>query len=269
MKDYYAILGIHPASSEAEIKRAYRRLAVTFHPDKNPDPEAENLFKEINEAYDIIGDPEKKRDYDLIIQNYPVAEVSQSAPGPPRRHRDPAYHRKYAPGPRPKGERERMHEFMARYLPVAHRLTVISSMVALFFLLDYTLPKTVVEEKIAKTTLTRISVGRSNKAYWTITTADGRRFEIDLYLQDHFPRGGEVRLRLSPMLNIPLTVEGSGHRERVRKSMYGNFIFAPVVLLFSAIIALLFRKDVEKGFNYGIVSFLSMLLALAIYLILH
>ena len=126
-----------------------------------------------------------------------------------------------------------------------------------------------VTEKITKTSVTRVSVGRSNKAYWTVSTADGRRFEIDLYLQDHFRRGDEIQLRLSTMLNIPLTVEGSGHREKVRKSMYGNFIFAPVVLLFSAILAQLFRKDVEKGFNYGIVSFLSMLLALAIYLILH
>ena len=79
MKDYYLVLGVPRAAHIQDIKRAYRRLAIQYHPDKNPDPEAEALFKEINEAYDVLGDAEKKFQYDEKLEN-PFAEFQQ-APG--------------------------------------------------------------------------------------------------------------------------------------------------------------------------------------------
>ena len=64
-KDYYAILGIDPTASADEIKKAFRKLAVKYHPDKNPDDKsAEEKFKEFNEAYAVLGDPEKRKMYD-------------------------------------------------------------------------------------------------------------------------------------------------------------------------------------------------------------
>jgi len=64
-KDYYQILGVSRDASQEEIKRAYRRLAMKYHPDKNPgDKEAEERFKEISEAYQVLSDPEKRRIYD-------------------------------------------------------------------------------------------------------------------------------------------------------------------------------------------------------------
>mmetsp|Transcript_25473 Transcript_25473/g.35545 ORF Transcript_25473/g.35545 Transcript_25473/m.35545 type:complete len:227 (+) Transcript_25473:64-744(+) len=66
MADYYDILGVDESASTAEIKRAYRKLALKWHPDKNPKnkKEAEERFKEISEAYDVLSDPEKRREYD-------------------------------------------------------------------------------------------------------------------------------------------------------------------------------------------------------------
>lgn len=72
-KDYYAILGVSRDADAETIKRSYRRLALQYHPDRNPgDKEAEERFKEISEAYEVLSDPEKRRQYDLFGQVGPT-----------------------------------------------------------------------------------------------------------------------------------------------------------------------------------------------------
>src|ERR1043166_7913554 len=64
-RDYYEILEVDRNATGEEVKRAYRKLAVKFHPDKNPDdPQAEEKFKELGEAYDVLMDPDKRAAYD-------------------------------------------------------------------------------------------------------------------------------------------------------------------------------------------------------------
>ena len=64
-RDYYEVLGVSKTATEAEIKKAYRKLAMKYHPDYNPgDKEAEEKFKEINEAHEVLSDPEKRQRYD-------------------------------------------------------------------------------------------------------------------------------------------------------------------------------------------------------------
>ena len=64
-RDYYEVLGVDKSADEATIKKAYRNLAKKYHPDANPgDAEAEKKFKEASEAYAVLSDPEKKRQYD-------------------------------------------------------------------------------------------------------------------------------------------------------------------------------------------------------------
>ena len=69
-RDYYEVLGVARGAPEDEIKRAYRKLAVKFHPDKNPDdPHAEEKFKELGEAYDVLIDVDKRAAYDRFGHN--------------------------------------------------------------------------------------------------------------------------------------------------------------------------------------------------------
>jgi molecular chaperone DnaJ len=76
-KDYYAVLGVPKNASDSEVKKAYRTLAQKHHPDtKQGDPDAEDRFKEISAAYDVLGDPEKRKAYDQ------VREMSASGFGP-------------------------------------------------------------------------------------------------------------------------------------------------------------------------------------------
>ena len=81
-KDYYSTLGVAKTASEKEIKQAFRKLARKFHPDVNPgDKSAEAKFKEVNEAYEVLGDPAKRKKYDELGANWRMYEQAGAAGG--------------------------------------------------------------------------------------------------------------------------------------------------------------------------------------------
>ena len=73
--DYYKILGVNKDASQDDIKKAYKKLARQYHPDLNPnDPDAHRKFQEINEANEVLSDPEKRKKYDQYGENWKHAD---------------------------------------------------------------------------------------------------------------------------------------------------------------------------------------------------
>lgn len=97
-RDYYEILGVKRESSASEIKSAYRKLALKWHPDKNKGKDAEAKFKEINEAYEIVSDPEKRKRYDQFGHAAFDPSAGFGGPGGPagRTHRQGPFQYTYS-----------------------------------------------------------------------------------------------------------------------------------------------------------------------------
>src|SRR5204863_2973267 len=87
-KDYYKSLGVERTASEEEIRKAFRKLARQYHPDVAKEKKsAEEKFKEINEAYEVLGDPEKRKQYDELGSNWKRGAEFRAPPGWQRRAR--------------------------------------------------------------------------------------------------------------------------------------------------------------------------------------
>src|SRR3954468_7479264 len=80
-RDYYEALGVPRDASNEDIRRAYRKLARQYHPDVNKEPEAEDRFKEIAEAYEVLRDDEKRERYDRLGQNWKAGQDVSGASG--------------------------------------------------------------------------------------------------------------------------------------------------------------------------------------------
>jgi len=66
--EYYELLGVEKNASETDIKKSYKKLAMQYHPDRNKEPDAEDKFKKISEAYQVLSVPQKRQQYDMVGQ---------------------------------------------------------------------------------------------------------------------------------------------------------------------------------------------------------
>jgi curved DNA-binding protein CbpA len=263
LKNYYFILSLNLYASDAEIKQSYRKLALQFHPDKNPTPEAEAIFKEVNEAYEVLGDPLRKAIYDQMLRGVPAEEQIQEEPK--RTHRDPRYRPKpTAHGPRRPTHREEILAMMAsnlRYALMISRLTLLFSVI---LITDYSLPSVkTVTEVLAENPTNR---GSSFK----LELRDGKTVSVTREGARNLRSATKIGVYRSAWLAVPLSVEDEAthYRAPVYVSIYGNFIFWPILLLLTSLVGTFYWKGVEFRFNVGVVNFILFLLTL-IFLNVH
>jgi DnaJ domain len=247
MKDYYRIMNLSREASEDEIKRSYRKLAIRYHPDKNPSLEAENVFKEINEAYEVLSDPGKKFQYDQLL----------TAPG------YSGWQEPYATRPqRSRGSRpsDRMI-FMQGILHYVQLLFYFGCLWSFVLVIDYALPPRLLEERVTTEVreVTRVLMRNPRDL---LVTEKGHHFPVLLSEMQYFPKGANLKIYTSSIFSALIRVENYNGTFVVNNlgSIYRNFSFAPVLLLLCCAVGLIIRKGIEFHVNLGIVVFLLVIL---------
>ena len=251
MKDYYIILNIRRTATAEEIKRVYRRLAVKYHPDKNHDPGAEQLFKEINEAYEVIGDPEKRFAYDQKLSN-PWSEILTVQPQP--KHRDPAYKRK-TPISQPQRKKfSDTYYLISEYLKYFKWMCWAGFLVTTLFFLDFILPYKIIDEKVVDVYGVK-GIRENSTAYYISVTESGK--ELKFYSEDAgpFKEGSAIQGSYTSIYATPMWASNATGTIRVRLAyLYRSMILFPVILFVTSLLGIIFRHRVEFCFNLSIVS---------------
>lgn len=244
MKDYYEIMKVDRKATEAEIKKAFRSLANQYHPDKNPSLEAEALFKEINEAYEVLSDPASRLDYDQRLGspaffNYQYTRPQRAA------YRGPS-------------EKTMLQNSLLRYSRLLFFFGCIWSSI---LVVDYAMPAQDLQGKVTAdmTHPTRLRMHPPGKL---LTTDIGRSFDVTANEMKYFPLNSDVHIYRSALLSAVIRVENYNGTFVVNNlgSIYRNFSFAPILLFIACVLGIVIKDGVEFHVNLGIVVFLIMIL---------
>lgn len=257
MKDYYAILGVSPSASESQIKKAFRTLAVRYHPDKNSSADAKPVFLEINEAYDVLGDVEKRRAYDARLAN-PFAEIFTE---PARaRHRDPAYRtRRSRPGD---DGPPASYLLMQDSLPYVIWISRIGLFITALFFVDYLLPYHQVEDFIY--TIDSFTA-RRGETFTVVGTRSGEQLRARNFNRGDFDDEGRLLLSVTPVYGSVIWVANTTGTYRAWVAyMYSTLIFFPLLLFLISVLAHVYRKRVEFCFNLNVTALILIIINLVL-----
>lgn len=253
MKNYYEVLGLPSFANASDVKRAYRRLVVQYHPDRNKSDEAESRIREINEAYTVLGDPDKKSWYDQKLAN-PFVDVSQPSPRP---HRDPAYQRRRPPTSAKRSE-PREKELMRKYLKHLLWFSWIGLIFSGLFFIDYVLPYQEVHARVDRIEALRM---RSSIVHFNVYLSGGHSMRVYPGDMKELVRQGEViTATFSSIFRTPMKVDTAQSSTRLAY-MYHQLLYYPLGLFLSSFLALFFKKRrPELSFNLCILSALLLIM---------
>jgi len=259
MRDYYQIIGVRPDATDTEIKQSFRKLAVLYHPDKNASIEAEEKFKEVNEAYEVLSDPARRAQYDLLISGLNVTVRASD--------RDPAYRRRKRPFQSQREDVQSTTELMAEYLPKFRWVCWVSLLVCLLVVVDFLLPFRKLEEDILE--INRMyRTGRGGGMIYDhdeLITRNGT--SIKLYDDEllYFKEVRHIDIEKSILFGKIVTVSTPDEKYKVRvASIYNHLFFIPMILFVTSLLGVSLRKSIEFPFNLSIVSFLLLIVVIFI-----
>ncbi len=261
MIDFYEIMGVRPEATEDEIKRSFRKLAVTYHPDKNNSADAEDKFKEINQAYEVLGDPQRRAQYDVLL-----ADQKEIITHAKSYHRDPAYRRNRAYQSN-SVETQSTHQLMAEFLPKFRWACWVSLFVCFVVALDFFLPFHYLQDDIME--INRMyRTGRGGGMIYDhdeLITRSG--ISIKLFNEElvHFKNVRQIKLEKSPLFGKIVTASTPNEDYKVKIApIYSHLLFVPILLFITSLLGVVVRKSVEFPFNLSIVSFLMLILVVFI-----
>lgn len=247
MKDYYRILRVSRSASAGEIKRSYRLLVQQLHPDVNPDPSAHELVKEVNEAYEVLGDTSKRGAYDYRLNN---PEFTIDIPQEPV-HRDPAYRRRGAARhAAPQGPTQQ--DLMQKYLHVAAKIEWVGCALCLLLIIDFNIPHRMTTDTVQ--TFQGSTNVRSRTYY--LVTHNGRQIKLSDHDVRFFELDQAIEIIESGMFSILVEVRIPALQKSVTNlsTVYRNFVFAPLMLFAFSVLGAIGKGGVEFRFNLGIVN---------------
>lgn len=243
MKDYYAILRVSRSADLQTIKRSYRLLVQRYHPDVNPDPQAAELIKEINEAYEVLSDSGKKSEYDYRLINPYQTFVQPQAPEQPSplRNRDPYFKRR---GFRPVSRRPTQYELVMQYFHYVKAISVSGLVVCFFLMIDYLVPRVYRNVPVKVAYEAGFDYLLVDDAYIPLT---GDNYKIRAIEQSVEVQVVETRLLRKIVkiqtLNRLYSITTFG-------TVYGTFKFVPIIVFITALICLFMRGNEE--FRFGL-----------------
>lgn len=220
-----------------------------LHPDVNPNPTAHELIKEVNEAYDVLGDESKKRDYDYRFDN-PYLTV-ETPPQPAQR--DPRYRRSTTYSHVNVNHGPTEQDLMQRLAPSFLRIFQTTTLLCLLLLVDIFLPHRVNDEIISSFKNTG---SRRYEANYLITNS-GQQIKIspsDGYLFEVNQPIKIVKSRILSLL-IAVRITDTGVSVTNLSTIYANFKFVPLLLGIFSIMGLAAKGKTEFRFNLGIMTF--------------
>jgi hypothetical protein len=157
---------------------------------------------------------------------------------------------------------------MVEYLPVMQKIILGCFFVSVLLVVDFGLPYRVSDEQVEQAAVRTTYSRNSSTTWWVITSTGGTQIDLPFEVREFFQPGQPVLISSSYLLGIPIRVKVPDREIKIKKSIYGNFLFAPVALLIISSLGMFARKNVEYGFNFGVVSFVILIFVVVISLIL-
>jgi len=269
MKDYYKILNIDRHATEQQVKKAYRELALKFHPDKSHFQDAHQKFTEINEAYQVLGRKNSRENYNFLFDYEQlnkfrvkaestfttVSDWGQEVKRKARQYKHPAY------------ARSKEDDIDLRpYVKSVRIVSVLSFLFTFLVILDYFLPKDAFEQTVQ----TKLTTYKSTNTI-VIATEDFQ-FPLSYSYSKLIHSGDKATISLSPIFRIQYNMAvDTGLDSYVFKphySIYNVFSFFLIILLATSYIGIFQKKEnPELIFSAGVANvFLSLLVMYLIYI---